>query len=291
VFIGGSANWCDVSYYNAGAYGANSGGGSGPTLGTPNAGLWSVTGNAGGFFPTAAARNASTPPSMAYPINIPAGTLPIYMVGNHGPGRGGDGSSLAFRNDTPAGTGAAKYQYQFDTFDTGGPAASSVTSGNAGVKFYFNPSPDVAPQPGVRAGDKFTMSYMDASSNVGLEWGYTRDNEVVWRTGSVWTYTGIYANPSDWDGVDLTIDLTGDTFGLQYYIASSSTWMTMVPTGTPLGTAMTNFTTLGWQLEDAVNFGVGGKNFFDDFTVSVPAPGTGAIAALGGLLAARRRRR
>ena len=59
-----------------------------------------------------------------------------------------------------------------------------------------------------------------------------------------------------------------------------------------MGTSMTNFTTIRWQLEDAVNFGIGGKNFFDDssFTGFVPAPGVAGLL-LGGVVMAGRRRR
>ncbi|MFN0135295.1 MAG: hypothetical protein ACKVS9_04165, partial [Phycisphaerae bacterium] len=51
----GTANWCDVTHYNAGQYGANAGNGPGPTPMAPNSQLWSVVSQAGGFFPTTAA--------------------------------------------------------------------------------------------------------------------------------------------------------------------------------------------------------------------------------------------
>lgn len=285
------ADWVDVSYYNAGAFGANAGGGS-VALIAPDSGNWSLLSGVGGFFSSAAARTAAIGGAPPYPNVIPPGTVPAYMVGNHFPGRGGDGSNLAFRNDTPLGTGNAKYRYQLDTFDTGGPVPSSVTSGPVSMEMYFCPNPGDTPQPGTPRQDKFTMSLVDAVGNVGLEWGYARDNEVSWRDGpsSAWNYTGIYANSTNWDGVKALIDLSNDTFQLDYYVVSTNTWLTLAPAGTPLGAAMGNFTTIDWELVDGLSAGIGGKNFFDDFTFVIPAPASVSLGAMGLLLAARRRR-
>ncbi len=293
---GGPASWCDVSYYNAGQWGANAGGAPNPFNVTPNAGLWKLdaTSQVGAFFTTSAARNASTPPTLTnYPTTVPSNTAPVYIVGDHSPGRFFDGGALAVRNDTPAGTGAMSYSYNLDTYDTGGPVPSSVTSGNVGVKFYYQASPEQPPIAGTRAPDKFTMSFRDSVGNTGLQWGYTRDNEVVWRNSAIWNYTGIYAGnyPTNWDGVSASIDLTSGTFKLEYYIDASSTWVTLAAAGTPLANPMGNFTNLGWKMEDAVNLGLGGKNFFDDFSFSIPAPGPMALLGLGGLIAGTRRRR
>jgi hypothetical protein len=288
----GSANWCDVSYYNAGAYGANSGGGSGPTLLVPDSGLWKLTSNAGGFFPNAAARNAAVGGAPPYPNTVPPGTVPVYMVGNHFPGRGGDGSNLAFRNDSAIGAGPAVYEYTLDTYDMGGSNPSSITSGTVTVEFYFCPNPSDPPNPGTPPSDKFTLSFMDTSSNIGVEWGYGRDNEVTWRTtaGGSWTYTGIYADATNWDGLRLTLDLSADTFMMEYYDISATSWTTLAPSGTALGVAMLDLTRLVWRLEDGVNSGLGGKNYFDDFSFVVPEPSTLVLASLGLAAVCRRRR-
>jgi hypothetical protein len=289
----GNVNWSDVSYYNAGAYGVFAGGGPGPTLHTPNSGLWSVVGQVGGFFPTAAQRNAATAGAPPYPTTLPSGTLPIYIVGDHGPGRT-DNSSLAFRNDTVGGTvGPAVYQYNLDIYDTGGPAPASVTGGVVNYGIYFATSPNMPPNPaGTPAPDRFTQSIMDSSGNIGAQWGYASDNEMVWRTNpsGPWTYSGIYANAAMWDGISMQIDLTSDTFQLDYYDVATNTWSTLAPAGTPLGVAMANFTSLRWQLEDGTNGGVGGKNFFDDATFVIPAPPAAVALGMGLLLTGRRRR-
>jgi hypothetical protein len=280
--------WVDVTYFNAGAYGVNAGGGGWTPI-APDSGKWKVVGQVGAFYTTSAARAAATLGAPPYPAPGPG--LPIYIVGDHGPGRT-DNSALAFRNDTPAGTGAANYDYSIDAFDTGGTAPASITGGTVSAGTYFLPNPDVPAQPGTRAGDKFFMSFKDSSGNIGAQWGYARDNEVYWRSGSSgpWNYTGIIANNGNWDGIKIDIDLTADTFALNYYKVSTNTWLNLAPAGTALGTAMTNLTTIGWHLEDGTNNGVGGKNFFDDFNVTIPAPGAAGLLALGGLMLGRRRR-
>lgn len=285
------ADWVDVTYYNAGAFGANAGGGS-VALIAPDSGNWSLLSSPGAFFTSAAARNAALGGAPPYPNAIPAGTVPAYMVGNHFPGRGGDGSNLAFRNDTALGSGSIKYRYQLDTYDTGGPVPSSVTGGTVSTEFYFCPNPGDSPMPGTPRQDKFAMGFLDGTGNLGLQWGYARDNEVTWRTSASgnWNYTGIYANATNWDGVRLNIDLTGGTFELDYYIVSSNTWTNLAPAGTALGMTMSNFTTLDWELVDGLSAGIGGKNFFDDFTFNIPAPSSLALVGLGLLTASRRRR-
>lgn len=291
---GGSANWVDVTYYNAGGFGANAGGGSVANI-APDSGKWKLLSSQGAFFPNLAARNAAVGTAPPYPPNVPPGTLPAYMVGNHFPGRGGDGSNLAFRNDTPAGFGAIKYGYTLDTYDFGGPAPASVTSGVVKVQLYFCPNPGDTPNPGGgHSLDKFAMTLKDQSGNVGLQWGYTRANEVTWRTSTsnVWTNTGIIADQTDWDGVRFEINLSNDTFSFDYYDVSANLWSNVVPAGTPLGMAMQNLTTLDWQLEDNLFAGIGGKNFFDDFCFMViPAPSSLGLLVMGSALASRRRRR
>lgn len=283
----------DVTYYNAGQYGPNSGGGGGPTQIVADSGLWDLVSPVGGYFGSVAARNAAVGAGPPYPTN-PSGTIAAYIVGNHTPGRNNDGSNLALRNDTPLGTGPIVYDYSLDTFDFGGPTPSLVTGGNLMTEFYFCPNPGDTPSPDGTVGDKFTLSFMDGVGNVGFEWGYGRDNSVYWRTSNSnsWNATAFVADQTNWDGLRVFMDLTADTFGMDYYDVSVNTWATMVPTGTAMGQSMGNFTTLRWQLEDGLFSGVGGKNFFDDFsTTVVPEPGILGVLAVMGLCLVKRRGR
>jgi hypothetical protein len=278
--------WYDVSYYNAGQYGANAGGGSFNAI-PADSGLWRVVGNVGGYFTNAATRAAVVAGAPPYPAP-PSGLVGAYIVGAHGPGRT-DNAALAVRNDTPLGTGALYYEYDMDIYDFGGVAPSSVTSGVVSTQFYYMSDPGAVVVPGQRARDKFIMSFIDSNHNIGLQWGYADDNEVYWRANpsSPWVYSGFHSDPSNWDGVRVDIDLSADTFSIDYYDASTNTWFSLAPT-TPLGNPMLNLTTLGWSLADGTHYGAAGKNFFDDFSF-VPAPSSVAVLGLA-CLAFRRRR-
>jgi hypothetical protein len=292
-------NFSDVTYYNAGAYGANAGGGSGPTFIAPDSGQWRLVSGVGGFFNNAAARSAALLGSPPYPFAYP-GTTPSYMVGAHFPGHNNDGHNLAFRNDTPVGTGPSIYEYSLDQYDMG-VAPSTVTSGTVGTQFYFLPTVAVPNNTGGKPVDKFTMSFVDSVGNVGLQWGYARDNEVVWRDSSSnnWNYSGIYAadqSSNQWDAVKVEIDLSSDTFKLDYYDLSAAAWVNLAAAGTALGQSMTDFTVLRWQLEDDTSTPFAGKNYFDDFSISVvPEPSTIVLglmsAVVFGTVALRRRKK
>ncbi|TWT47731.1 hypothetical protein Pla111_13510 [Botrimarina hoheduenensis] len=262
----------DVTYYNAGQYGANSGGGSGPTFLLPDSGLWELTSPVGGYFASAVNRLSYTATAPAYAPTDPNG-VGAYAVGGHFGGRT-DAYNLALRNDTPLGTGAMEYDYNLDSYDFGGVTPASVTSGTVDVSFYFCPNPGDTPTPD-KSGDKFTMSFKDSANNIGLQWGYARDNSVYWRDSpsNPWNATAFIADQNNWDGVRVSIDLTADTFSLDYFDLSANTWTPLAPAGTALGTALNDLTVLGWRLEDGLNAGpLLGKNFFDDFGFSVPIP-------------------
>ncbi len=288
---GTSYSWSDVAYYNAGDHGTNVGGGS-LTFLTHNTGnRWNLVSSLGSFFPDAATRNAALGVHPPYPVVQPTGGAAAYMVGAHFNGRNNDGYNLAFRNDTALGTGPVVYDYYLDSYDMGVNPAS-ITSGSIETQFYFLPTLPKAPVVGsdgtLSNPDKFSLSFMDTNDNIGLQWGYAKDNEVYWRTNTSgpWNYTGVYAanqSSNQWDGVKVSIDLSSDTFGLDYYDVGTNTWSNMVAAGTPLGTPLQDFTKLRWQLEDDGGTFFAGKEYFDDFSFSssvVPEPGMGALGTM-----------
>ncbi len=284
----------DVTYYNAGQYGGNAGGGSGPTQIVADSGLWSYVGPAGGYFSNAVDRGnyiATAPP---YPAN-PVTALGAYLVGGHSGGRT-DNFTLAMRNDTPLGvTGPAVYECELDSYDFGGIAPVSVTSGVVQVGLYFCPNPGDTPNPGTAPRDKFTMSFVDSVGNIGFQWGYGRDNSVTWRTSpsNPWNVISMTADATNWDGVRFDVDLSSDTFSFDYYDVSANTWTSLVPSGTAMGQSMSDLTVLRWQLEDGLSACIGGKNFFDDFSFQVvPEPSSVTLASFACLaaLGAYRRR-
>lgn len=284
----------DVSYYDAGQYGANAGGGSGPNQIVADSGLWSVIGPAGGYFDNPVDRASYISTAPPYAAGDPNGEE-SYFVGGHSGGRT-DFWNLAIRNDIPLGTGAAVYDYELDSFDFGGIAPASVTSGPVQMGFFFCPNPGDSNPSGGAPSDKFTMSFKDSLGNIGFQWGYLRDNAVVWRDdpSDPWNTTAFIADQGAWDGLTVNIDLTADTFSMDYFDVSASTTTNIVSAGTFMGQAMNDFTVLGWQLEDGLFSGNAGKNFFDDFSFNagVPEPGSLTLAALAciTLLGVRRRR-
>jgi hypothetical protein len=48
---------------------------------------------------------------------------------------------------------------------------------------------------------------------------------VVWRTSpsNPWNSTSFVADQTNWDGIQIDLDLTADTFGIAYYDVSSNT--------------------------------------------------------------------
>jgi hypothetical protein len=291
-------NWVDCTMYNAGAFGPNAGGGS-PFQQTVNTGLWTYSSSVGAAFTNPAQRILDMGAAPTFNLNSISisNTVPSYFVGAHFGGRLGT-NALAIRNATPAGTGAMKYDYRLDSYDFGGVAPASITSGNIPGRFFFqaNPLDNIVDATGMSP-EKLYLSFKDSSGNIGFQWGYQRDNTIIWRaspSGS-WNTTALVADDGsgvgNYDGVQFSINLTTQTFGLRYFDVSTSTTTVLAPLGTPLGNTMSDFTHIGWYFTDNVVSGVGGKNFFDDFTFQVPEPTTLMTTGAVGVAALARRRR
>jgi hypothetical protein len=266
----------DVTYYNAGVIG--------PKVQIPfNTGQWQLLTQAGAYFATSAIRNpnvGSAPPYPAFPFSV---AVPDYVIGNHPGGR--TGGALALRNEGGP-DGAMEYDYTLDSVDFGGPAPGSVTAGSVLTEFYFCPNGmDSNP-----TNEKFIMSFRDSTGSTGLQVGYRHDNQVQWRPGNSgsWTATGITADSLAYDGFRVDMNLSADTFQLEYFDVSASTWSTLAVAGTPLGASMQNLTDLRWWLDELTvagdPSGYAGKNFFDDFSFKVtpvPEPSTCLLMLTG----------
>ncbi len=173
------------------------------------------------------------------------------------------------------------YDYLLDSFDFGGVAPASITTGVIEVGFYFCPNPGDGPSPD-GSNEKFTMTFKDGVGNVGFQFGYDRNNLVTYRAdpSSAWISTGITADQNFYDGVRFDIDLTNELFSFDYFDFSASSWTNIV-TGAAMFQAMDDLSVLGWQLEDSINAGnLAGKNFFDDFSFGQPVPEPTSLAVL-----------
>jgi len=296
-FIGVLPNdWIDVTNYNAGANNVNAG--NAPLTPIPfNSGLWKVLGTGpGSFYANSTDRTtylSSAPPYPATGFKGPV--VDAYLIGDHGGGH--TGNALAMRNTTPAGTGAMVYDYRQDQYDFGGTAPATVTSGSVDTSFWFWPSDPQQYSGPVQ--EKFIMSFADTAGNVGFQWGYARDNQMYWRAGNSgsWNLTGLFSDPFAYDQLKVNIDLTSQTFKIDFFDFSTSLTTTLAPTQ-PLGATMLNYTHIGWSLTDnllAGPMGWGGKNFFDDFGFKVnpvPEPSTAVVLmGIGAAMLLKRPRR
>jgi hypothetical protein len=295
------SQYIDVTYYNAGQNGPNAGGGAMTAL-APDAGLWDLLTEPGAFFRNSATRTFYTsgaPPYNAFP-SFSGDDVPAYIIGNHSPGYLSP-SALALRNETPFSGppigGPMEYDYELDSFDFGGITPSSVVNGVVTMSFRFCPNPSDPPNPsGALPRDKFIMSFTDSVGDIGLQVGYAGDNHVYWRPGSSgsWNYSGIFADATNWDQFSVSIDLTNDTFEINYHQIVPNINTTLAPAGTPLGAGMADLTHLRWWLSDQVLGGVGGKNFFDAFGFDVPQipePSTAVLVLVAAYGMALKRRR
>ena len=177
---------------------------------------------------------------------------PVYMVGNHF--SGGDGSNLAFRNDTPPGN-AANYNYFMDAVRHRRAGAVERDHGRRFAAVLLLPQPPMTRSRRVTRSSRCrfrTRATRRASS--GLRAG--QRGVLPRRQLRMSSPTpASMRDDTNWDGIKASIDPTAGTFGIDYYVVATNTWSTLVPSGTPLGNSMTNFTTLGWRLEDGVNGG------------------------------------
>jgi hypothetical protein len=276
----------DVTRYNAGEFGVNSGGpgGVGTDIGD-NTGLWkAVTGGR-------LNEDATAP---FYP-----GTTPFdrdHIIGWRYPGAR-TGSNVL---DVLAAETDLVYDYSMDSRDLAGYAPSATGSHEVSMSFWFCPTY----LDDTYTDNVFGLAIKDNLGQSLIEFGYTGDNRVQYRVGasSLWQTTSIVAGIDGWSNAFIEVNTLTNTasFALRawndggMYLETQSNVLTDVAIGLDAG----SLETLRWSAEGGLlDEGTGDqayKNTFDDFEFTVapvPEPGSALLIALGGFLALRRKRR
>jgi hypothetical protein len=266
----------DVVTYNAGAYGANAGGGA-YTLITPNTGLWTklqgplypATGTAGGIaYGTGHQNFDRTNPSTS------------------------DQALVITTNVDGWGAGPQEYSYSLDSFDLGGVNPLSTGGQIVNLSFWSCAQIFGIGEGGGLLADTIgdTISFYDSSGTLGFEVGYrqpgTTTDFAATNVNGTWVQSTVSVNPSTYHRWDITLDLGLQTVSIDIFEGAT---LTNLVTGSSLINNMANFTELRFESTAGIN---NAKIWsLDDFTVQVvPEPTSLALLGLGGLALLRRQR-
>ncbi len=269
----------EVSTSNAGAHGANAGGGTLATI-PLNTGLWTKL------------------QGPVYPATGTAGGI-AYATGHQNLDRLNPGTSaqalVITTNADGWGAGPQEYSYSVDTFDLGG--ANPLTTGSDTIDISFWSCAQIVgssdPANGLGAGTiGDTVSFYDSSGNLGFSVGYRQPGVTTdfaaTNVGS-WVQSAVAVNPSTYHRWDITLDLLNDTVSIDIFEAGT---LTSLVSGAPLVNNMNNFSEMRFESTPGVN---NAKIWsLDDVGMAVrpvPEPASLGLFALGlGALASRTRR-
>ncbi len=259
----------EVSTTNAGAHGANAGGGTLATI-PLNTGLWTklqgpvfpATGTAGGIAYATGHQNLDR-------LNPSTAAQALVITTN------ADGW----------GAGPQEYAYSVDTFDLGG--ANPLTTGSDTIDISFWSCAQIVgssdPANGLGAGTiGDTVSFYDSSGNLGFSVGYrqpgTTTDFAATNVGS-WVQSAVAVNPSTYHRWDITLDLLNDTVSISIFEAGT---LTNLVSGAPLVNNMNNFSEMRFESTAGVN---NAKIWsLDDFGMDirpVPEPASLTLFAMG----------
>lgn len=269
----------EVSTTNAGAHGANAGGGTLATI-PANSGLWVKL--QGPTFPTAGT----------------AGGV-AYATGHQNFDRTNPGTSdqalVITTNADGWGGSAQEYSYSVDTFDLAGVNPLSTGATTIDISFWScaqivgstNPSSGLGPG---TIGD--TVSFYDSSGNLGFSVGYrqpgTTTDFAATNVGS-WVQSAVAVNPSTYHRWDISLDLLTDTVSIDIFEGAT---LTNLVSGAPLINPMSNFTEMRFESTPGVN---NSKIWsLDDFGMDVraiPEPSSAVLGAVSAVCFFARRRK
>jgi hypothetical protein len=268
-----------VANYNAGAHGANAGGGLYTPI-TPNTGLWKklqgplfpATGTTGNFAYATGHQNFDrTNPSTA------------------------DQALVITTNADGWGAGPQEYSYNVDTFDLGGFTPASTAGNTVKISFWScSFIPGSGEGGGLGAGTLAnTISFYDSSGNLGfavggIQPGTTTDFAAT-NVGS-WVQSSVAVGTNNYHRWDISLDLGLQTVSIDVF---ESAVLTPLVVNAPLINAMSNFSQMRFLSAPGIN---NAKVWaLDDFSMMVgpiPEPSTCLLLVCGALgLALQHRRR
>jgi hypothetical protein len=267
----------DVANYNAGAHGANAGGGAYSPI-TPNTGQWKKL--QGPLFPA-----VGTTGNYAYATGHgnfdrtnPSTTDQALVITTNADGWG---------------AGSQEYSYKVDSFDLGG--INPLSTGGTVVKVSFWSCSFI---PGTTEGGGLgpntlanTISFYDSSGNLGFAVGGiqpgTSTDFAAYNVGS-WVQSSVTVGTNNYHRWDVTMNLATQTVSIDVF---ESATLTPLVVNAPLINPMSNFAEMRFLSAPGDN---NNKVWaLDDFTMmGVPEPSSFALAAFGlSLLGMSRRQR
>jgi hypothetical protein len=269
----------DVANYNAGAHGANAGGGLYTPI-IPNTGLWSKL--QGPLFPA-----VGTTGNFA------------YATGHQNFDRTNPSTSdqalVITTNADGWGAGSQEYSYNVDSFDLGG-VNPATTGGDVLMISFWSCSwiPGSSEGGGLGAGTiANTISFYDSSGNLGfavggIQPGTTTDYAAT-NVGS-WVQSGVSVGTSTYHRWDIMLDLGAQTVSIDVF---ESAILTPLVVNAPLINTMNDFSELRFLSAPGVsNYKVWALDDFAMKVQRVPEPGSCLLVVCGvvGLALGSRRR-
>lgn len=224
----------EVSTTNAGAHGANAGGGTLATI-PLNTGLWV---------------------KLQGPVHPTPGTAggTAYATGHQNWDRTNPGTPaqalVITTNADGWGGGAQEYSYSVDSYDLAG--ANPLTTGTDTIDISFWSCAQIVgssdPSSGLGAGTiGDTVSFYDSSGNLGFSVGYRQPgittDFAATNVGS-WVQSAIAVNPSTYHRWDISLDLLNDTVSIDIFEGAT---LTNLVSGAPLINSMNNLTELRFE--------------------------------------------